>query len=139
MVVEMSEFRYVLPDRYTAEQVEALLCRHYLCPYCRSQSTTARGAEDTTWVETPLRMSGPKWICLGCCIDIYSTCLSEYFDEHPYKSLVDEVASLEKLKTSNIRDICLKHQSEIASRRLVETGDARYGEVIQRIQRLNSW
>jgi hypothetical protein len=133
MEMSMTDLRYVLPDRFSAEHVESTCGKTIVCPFCRSQSTESKGKEDTTWVETPLRTSSPKWICLGCCIDIYSTSLDDDFDENPFNDIVCEVAKRENLGIDEARSICLKHQSELADRKYKETGDARYRGVIDKI------
>ena len=81
----------------------------------------------------PPATSSPKWICLGCCIDIYSTFLDDDFGENPFNDIVREVAKRENLEIDEARSLCLKHQSELADRKYKETGDVRYRGVIDKI------
>lgn len=136
MVILMSDIRYVLPQRFSAEEVERMLARTWICPFCRAQSTAARNELDTGWVETPLRQTSPKWICLGCCIDIYATCLSRDFNEHPYREIVGQVAAQESLEVTEARRICLDHQLRILEERSPSSEHGRYTEVYHQIHDL---
>jgi hypothetical protein len=73
---------------------------------------------------------------LGCCIDIYTTCLCEDFDHHPFQGIVAEAAKLAGMNLAEFRYRCLKHQLEVARVRFCESEDARYREAVDRIQRL---
>lgn len=132
----MDEFRYIVPDKVWAEEIERVLGKVWTCPYCNAQSTRARGASDTGWVQTPLRQTSPPWICLGCCIDIYSACLSTDFAEHPYRDFLEAIGRREGLTLDSLRTICLEHQLRLATSRAEHAPDDRYESPRQRLRLL---
>ena len=129
----MRDIRYIVPERFRAEDVERMLGHGWLCPFCGAQSTSDKGDADTGWIETPLRQSGTKWICLGCCVDIYSTCLSADFDDHPYRGIVEQAARHESLGVARARRICLEHQRRVIEQRFPDGDYGLYRRVYDRI------
>ena len=132
----MVEPRYIVPNRFTAQHVESDVGGEYICPFCQAQSTIAKGTADTTWIEMPFLKSYPKWVCLGCCIDIYSTCLSDRFEEDPYREIVEDAAKLAGYELDAFRRACLEHQLEIAQCRFARSRNRCYKKVMQRIRQL---
>jgi hypothetical protein len=133
---QVNDFLYVVPEAFDASVVEKIVGKVLECPYCKAQTTAMKGGEDgedTGWVRTPLRQSEPRWICLGCCIDIYSTCISSKFESHPYLDIVEEVARVEKLSVKVARRVALEHQREIADELIYKGFAMQYSSVLTRI------
>lgn len=103
-----------------------------VCPYCKSQSTSDLGA-DIGWVEGPIKHTPPRFICVGCCEDIYSTCAADDFEKHPYYSLVQEASAIEGITVTQFRYECLKQQIHIAQQR---TACEKTDKYIKRAMRL---
>jgi len=109
--------RHVRPTIISAAEVSRQLARFYTCPFCGVESTSSVGNGDIGWVVTPLRRTGPRFICLGCCEDIYSTCASDSFADHPYRDIVEDAARKENCEPDEFRRICIQHQLEIIEER----------------------
>jgi len=110
----------VFPERLTDEQVRQIVGRDWTCPWCRAESTHENRPEYGGWVYTPLRRHEPRFICLGCCDDIYSTCARPDFESHPYYDYVAEAAEIEGMDVSVFRLLCIRHQVELGKRKLQE-------------------
>jgi hypothetical protein len=98
-------------------------------PYRRSQSTLD--------VEAIGRVSSPadsrKYICLGCCEDIYGACAGDDFGSSVYRELVDDAANVEEMAVQEFRRMCLKQQIETGNQRIAK-GDS--SDVAKRMDRL---
>ena len=125
------KYSYFVPEAVSARQVEQIVRHSLECPYCKAERTNC--GVDIGWVISPLRQSEPRWICLGCCIDIYSTCLKDEFQNHPYYDLVEDIAKLEGLNVSELRKIALIHQFEIAGKNLPDNVKSHYLKKIQNL------
>jgi hypothetical protein len=87
----------------------------YRYPYCEVQWADA-GA-DTGWLICPARPQAAKWICYGCFDEIYSTCLSADYENHPCRDLVQRAARKDGMNERAYRVRCLQHQLEILAAR----------------------
>lgn len=106
---------YVIPPVRSGEEVERSLNGEFVCPYCRLETTRSRN--DIGWVESPLRTGAVKWICRGCCIEIYNASLAENFPQHLYFDFAKEVARLEGKGVNEIRRLALEHQKSLIENR----------------------
>ena len=103
------------------------------CPYCKSESTQENSI-DVGWVEGPVSSSPTKYICLGCCEDIYSTCADGSFYSHPYFDIVVDAASVEGISVEEFRLSCLRQQLHFAKQRASNELGEKY---VHRIKYLN--
>ncbi len=120
---------------YASTVIDALGC-NWVCPYCNSESPI-KGDDDITWVPVPVESYPQRYMCLGCCEDIYSTCASDDFDGHPYNDIVADAAKSEGISVSEYRMSCLQQQIEAAKLRIAKEQDVdRYGERLARLESL---
>ena len=127
------KYDHVMPKAISGAELKNFLGKDYTCPFCLVEST--KNEIDIKWVETPLIKKSPRYICLGCCIDIYSTCISSQFENHPYKDIVADSAKIAGRDIKEFRRICLDHQREIIlhdSARLVK-----YVDPIELLDKIN--
>jgi hypothetical protein len=101
----------IVPESRSGAEVLHEAGRHWSCPFCQVQHV--QDQHDTGWVLCPIRSHRPRWVCLGCCIDIAATCRAEDFDEHPYRDIVVDAARQEGISLVEAREICLRHQLEV--------------------------
>lgn len=128
---------HIRPYPVSGTEVIAVLGGEWLCPYCKSESPTV-GEEDITWVPVPIHSSPKRFMCLGCCDDIYSTCASVDFDDHPYKILVAAAAESEGLSVNEFRLLCLRQQIDAGRMRITQEHDAeRYRARLARLESLH--
>ena len=113
----VKRMKHIRPRFVSGESVVATLGRPWTCPWCRSETTASDTAEDIGWVETPLRQSSPPYVCLGCCEDIYSTCVASDFKSHPYHDIVVDAAAVEGVSVQAFRRTCVEHQLELLTQR----------------------
>ena len=106
-----------------------------VCPYCESQSTDDLTG-DIGWVEGPILHKPPRFICLGCCEDIYSTCAADDFDGYPYHSIVEQAAEKEGTTVAQFRSECLKQQIRVAKERATREKTDKYNERVRRLEML---
>lgn len=104
---------------------------YVLCDYCRSESTDDT---DATWIVCPISHSPPKFICLGCCEDIYSACAADNFAEHPFFQVVEDAAAKEELSVNEFRQQCLRQQLNAASERQSREQSDKYSRRAQRLK-----
>lgn len=108
---------HVRPDIISAQEVSRQVGREWQCPFCNSETTSSVGEQDIGWVSTPLRRKEPRFICLGCCEDIYSTCASPDYDTHGYRGVVQDAAKHEGVGEKEFRRLCIEHQHQIIRER----------------------
>ncbi len=116
---------WMIPDKMPDEDLRILLATEWRCPYCK--------VTDGPWVQTPLRQTEPNWICEGCCIDIYSTCLDREFNDNPYREIVAEAAQLEGISLLEARRICLEHQLSLIKERRPKNDFGPYRDIHGRL------
>ena len=85
--------QHIRPYSISAEAVFQLLGQT-VCPYC-GKHVADDLAKDIGWIEGPIIRIPPRFICLGCCEDIYSTCAADDFATHPYRDIVVDAARIE--------------------------------------------
>jgi hypothetical protein len=102
----------IRPEVIPGTQLAQMAGADYTCPYCHAQSVRETDV-DTGWVVCLMRSLSAQWICLGCFEDIYSTCLSIDYVNHPYRDIVQNAAKLDGLDEKTYRLACLKHQLAI--------------------------
>jgi hypothetical protein len=112
---EDNSFSYTHDQDITNEELFAILGRPYLCPWCNRSKVPERRLgkwipRNQYWVKTPLRRDEPKWVCIGCYIDVYCACNSLAFSQNPDRSLVVKQAVFEGLSTDDFRRIAWQHQ-----------------------------
>ncbi len=69
-----------------------------------------REENDTGWIRLDYRRSRANWVCVGCCIDIFSTVTDDDFDSNPYRSVVEEAAMSENMTVDEYRERALRYQ-----------------------------
>jgi|GEM_PF-2403078 len=111
-------YRYTHPPEVTNEELLRLVGGPHVCPWCRRSRVPASRrnspiAQNQYWVNTPLRRTGPMYVCVGCAIDVYSACNSSRFDTNMDRPLVEAVARGEGLTSEAFRRACWEHQMEI--------------------------
>jgi hypothetical protein len=80
-----------------------------------------------------------RFMCLGCCEDIHSTCASVNFDDHPYRDIVADAARSESLTVSEFRALCLRQQIKAGKQRIEQERDTnRYRERLARLESLSA-
>jgi hypothetical protein len=107
-----------------------------VCPYCESQSTGDAECDSAGWIECPIQNTPPRFICLGCCEDIYSTCASENFESHPFLGLVEDAAKKENITVAEYRVECLRQQLKAAEERRNREGTSKYDERAKNLTQL---
>jgi hypothetical protein len=112
---------YTTPASIHGDELFRKLGREWTCPYCKAEHAKADGATDIGWVETSLRTQSPRYICSGCAHDIYGTCAEDDFDSHPYKGIVQEAASIERISGEDFRKVCVEDQVRILNLQLEES------------------
>jgi hypothetical protein len=122
---------HIIPTSISGKELKRICKKNYTCPFCLVEST--KSIVDIKWIETPLVKKKPKYICLGCCIDIYSTCMSTEFMAHPYKDIVEDAAQKVDLDMMVFRKICLEHQKKIIIERIDGKGGTHYNELLKKI------
>jgi hypothetical protein len=128
--------KHIRPYPISGPEVIDALGSDWVCPYCRSESPVG-GDDDITWVPVPVESSPQRYMCLGCCEDIHSTCASDDFDDHPYNDIVSGAAKCESLTVSEFRALCLRQQIEAGKQRIERERDIeRYGERLARLESL---
>jgi len=128
--------KHIRPYPISGPDVAKILGRNWVCPYCNSE-TTVEGDDDITWVPIPVASSPQRFMCLGCCEDIHSTCASDDFDSNPYEDIVAEAAAHEGLSMSEFRRLCLQQQIDSAKLRIEREHDnQRYSERLARLESL---
>ena len=80
----------------------------YTCPLCKVQN--AGDASDTGWVACPMI---DRMICLGSCLDFQSIARSSEFENHPWRSMFEELAQTTGDKVQRLRWSCLRHQIDV--------------------------
>lgn len=128
--------RHVRPPIISAEVVHGRVGRNWTCPFCNSESTASAGNDDIGWIETPLRKREPRFICLGCCEDIYSTCATDSFTDHPYRDIVEQAAAREGYDVNVFRKICVEHQLQVIRERKQHESHPEYDERERHLTRL---
>jgi len=71
---------------------------------------------------------------VGCCIDVYSTCLSDEFDDHPYYGVVAEIAAKYGYSIDEVREVCLIHQRQLSEGRFPGGATEGYVSVLSKIE-----
>jgi hypothetical protein len=132
----MVEMRSVIPDRLSAVEVNERVGHYWTCPWCKAESTHANESEYRGWAHTALRRFEPRFICLGCCDEVYSTCAAENFETHPFQDLVAEVAAQEGCDVTTFRRLCILEQLEIISVRSESGERAKYERRKQHLTRI---
>ncbi len=128
--------KHIRPYPVSGPKVIDILGGSWVCPYCKSESPI-EGDDDITWVPVPVESSPQRYMCLGCCEDIHSTCASDDFDGHPYNDIVTDAAKSEGLSVSEFRMLCLRQQIKAAKQRIEQEQDVdRYGERLARLESL---
>lgn len=128
--------QHIRPYPVSGNDVLHALGSSWVCPYCQVESPTS-GEDDIRWVPIPIKCQPQRYICLGCCEDIHSTCASDEFDTHPYKDFVGDAAKKEGCTVEEFRILCLKQQIKSAGQRMhnsQETG--KYEERLCRLKLL---
>ena len=128
--------QHIRPYPVPGRDIVQLVGENWHCPYCHSESPT-QNDDDIGWVPIPIESSPQRYMCLGCCEDIHSTCASDDFDSHPYKGIVEEAAKHEGYTVNEFRIICLQHQLRSGRERLQKEQDvARYNDRLKRLELL---
>ena len=133
-----TQLRYVLPDVVDASILESQLGKVYECPYCQSQNTAMRDESDTGWIQLDYRRSRSNWVCMGCCIDIFSTVTDDEFESNPYRSVVEEAAMSENMTVDEYRAQALRFQMAEIEKRDGWNLDSRLSELHKLIESLVS-
>src|SRR5262245_12901523 len=118
---------YILPQKiFTCGEVVELLGHELTCPFCSFHSTQSKSAYGPKWIDTPLVVNEPRFICDTCASEVYITCAHPDFLNAPGLDIVAEIAKKQSLSLQGFRRICLQHQLElIQQRRVVEDSQAR--------------
>ncbi len=128
--------QHIRPYPVSGHEVINYLGKDWICPYCKSESP-ATGKDDIGWIPTPLHLSSKKYICLGCCEDIYSTCASDNFDLHPYKNIVIDAAQHEGCSVNEFRVQCIRQQIVSGKDRIEQEQDTgRYKDRLTKLESL---
>lgn len=101
--------KHIRPYPVSAQDVIDVLGSNWICPYCKSE-TPVVGDDDIPWVPVPIESTPQRYMCLGCCEDIHSTCATDDLDDHPYNDVVGDAAKSEGLSVSEFRVLCLRQQ-----------------------------
>lgn len=111
----MHEYYYYHGTELNNTQLYAIIGRPYICKWCtRSRVPEKRRGgilvTNDSWVETPLRYEEPRWVCIGCYIDVYVACNSLQYACNPDRVLVESIAQIERLSSDVFRRKVWEHQ-----------------------------
>ena len=128
--------KHIRPHIVTAQKVISHLGKGWICPYCKCE-TPVSGDDDITWVPVPIESSPQRYMCLGCCEDIHSTCATDDFENHPYKDIVADAAQSEGFSVIEFRLLCLRQQINAGELRCeLEQSGERYRKRLARLKSL---
>jgi hypothetical protein len=128
--------QHIRPYPVAARIVIDSLGKAWVCPYCKAEKPVD-GDDDITWVPVPIETIPQRYMCLGCCEDIHSTCASDNFEDNPYFGIVADAAKSERMSISPFRVLCLQQQISAGKQRIEkEQNVEKYFERLARLESL---